>query len=45
MLESLNNDNVAFHIVVMDSVFTFFLTFKNKLMDSPSLAHEYNQLN
>lgn len=31
MLESLNNDDVAFQIVVTDSVFTFFLTFKNKL--------------
>lgn len=44
MLESLNNDDVAFQIVVTDSVFTFFLTFRNKLMDSPTLVNEYNQL-
>ena len=44
MLESLNNDDVAFQIVVTDSVFTFFLTFRNKLMDSPALVTEYNQL-
>ncbi|USP38963.1 GrpB family protein [Acinetobacter sp. XS-4] len=44
MLESLNNDNVAFQIVVTDSVFTFFLTFRNKLMASPTLVNEYNQL-
>ncbi|MGK7248789.1 GrpB family protein [Acinetobacter oleivorans] len=44
MLESLNNDDVAFQIVVTDSVFTFFLTFRNKLMDSPALVNEYNQL-
>ncbi|MFV5364512.1 GrpB family protein [Acinetobacter oleivorans] len=44
MLESLNKDDVAFQIVVTDSVFTFFLTFRNKLMDSPALVNEYNQL-
>ncbi|NUF38173.1 GrpB family protein [Acinetobacter lactucae] len=44
MLESLNNDDVAFQIVVTDSVFAFFLTFRNKLMDSPTLVNEYNQL-
>ena len=44
MLESLNNDDVAFQVVVADSVFTFFLTFRNKLIDSPLLVHEYNQL-
>ncbi|MGN5754722.1 GrpB family protein [Acinetobacter calcoaceticus] len=44
MLESLNNDDVAFQIVVTDSLFTFFLTFRNKLMDSPTLVNEYNQL-
>lgn len=44
MLESLNNDDVAFQIAVTDSVFTFFLTFRNKLMDSPALVNEYNQL-
>ncbi|MCU4431027.1 GrpB family protein [Acinetobacter pittii] len=44
MLESLNNDDVAFQIVVTDSVFTFFLTFKNKLISSPTLVNEYNQL-
>lgn len=44
MLESLNNDDVAFQIVVTDSVFTFFLTFRNKLIDSPLLVNEYNQL-
>lgn len=43
-LESLNNDDVAFQIVVTDSVFTFFLTFRNKLMDFPALVTEYNQL-
>jgi Uncharacterized conserved protein len=44
MLESLNNDDVAFQVVVTDSVFTFFLTFRNKLIDSPMLVKEYNQL-
>lgn len=44
MLESLNNDDVAFQIVVTDSVFTFFLTFKNKLISSPTLVNENNQL-
>ena len=44
MLESMNDDEVAFQIVVADSVFTFFLTFRNKLIDSPRLVHEYNQL-
>lgn len=44
MLESLNNDDVAFQIVVTDSVFTFFLAFKNKLINSPTLVNEYNQL-
>lgn len=44
MLESLNNDDVAFQIVVTDSVFTFFLTFKNKLISFPTLVNEYNQL-
>jgi len=44
MLESMNDDEVAFQIVVADSVFTFFLTFRNKLIDSPLLVHEYNQL-
>ncbi|HHP0346776.1 GrpB family protein [Acinetobacter baumannii] len=44
MLESLNNDDVAFQVVVTDSVFTFFLTFRNKLMSSPLLVKEYNQL-
>lgn len=44
ILESHNNDDVAFQIVVTDSVFTFFLTFRNKLMDSPALVNEYNQL-
>lgn len=44
MLESLNDDDVAFQIVVTDSVFTFFLTFKNKLISSPTLVNEYNQL-
>ncbi|QRQ12093.1 GrpB family protein [Acinetobacter pittii] len=44
ILESLNNDDVAFQIVVTDSVFTFFLAFKNKLINSPTLVNEYNQL-
>ncbi|MFW1920751.1 GrpB family protein [Acinetobacter geminorum] len=44
MLESLNNDDVAFQIVVSGSIFTFFLAFKNKLIDSPTLVNEYNQL-
>lgn len=44
MLESMNDDEVAFQIVVADSVFTFFLTFRNKLIDSSLLVHEYNQL-
>lgn len=44
MLESLNNDNVTFQIVVTDSVFTFFLTFRNKLIESSILLTEYNQL-
>ncbi|EXS33732.1 MULTISPECIES: GrpB family protein [Acinetobacter calcoaceticus/baumannii complex] len=44
MLESLNNDDVAFQIVVTDSIFTFFLTFKNKLINSPTLVNEYNEL-
>jgi len=44
MLESLNNDDVAFQVVVADSVFTFFLTFRNKLIDSPKLVNKYNQL-
>ncbi|EKU40319.1 MULTISPECIES: GrpB family protein [Acinetobacter] len=44
MLESLNNDDVAFQIVVKDSIYTFFLIFRNKLMDSPALVKEYNQL-
>lgn len=44
MLESLNNDDVAFQIVVTDSVFTFFLAFKNKLINSPTLVNEYNEL-
>ncbi|MFV5343765.1 GrpB family protein [Acinetobacter oleivorans] len=44
MLESLNKDDVAFQIVVTDSVFIFFLTFRNKLIDSPLLVNEYNQL-
>ncbi|KQE18044.1 hypothetical protein APC42_06520 [Acinetobacter pittii] len=44
MLESLNNDDVAFQIVVTDSAFTFFLAFKNKLIKSPTLVNEYNQL-
>lgn len=44
MLESLNNDDVAFQIVVTNSVFTFFLTFKNKLINSPTLVNEYNEL-
>ena len=44
MLESMNDDEVAFQIVVADSVFTFFLTFRNKLIDSPKLVNEYNQL-
>lgn len=44
MLESLNNDDVAFQIVATDSVFTFFLTFKNKLISSPKLVNEYNEL-
>jgi len=44
MLESLNNDDVAFQIVVKDSIYIFFLTFRNKLMDSPALVKEYNQL-
>ena len=42
MLESLNNDDVAFQIVVTDSIFTFFLTFKNKLINAPTLVNEYN---
>jgi GrpB-like predicted nucleotidyltransferase (UPF0157 family) len=44
MLESLNNDDVAFQIVVTGSKFTFFLTFRNKLIASPALVNEYNQL-
>ncbi|AMX19214.1 hypothetical protein J580_0401 [Acinetobacter sp. 1542444] len=44
MLESLNNDDVAFQIVVSGSIFTFFLAFKNKLINSPTLVNEYNQL-
>lgn len=44
MLESLNNDDVAFQIVVTGSKFTFFLTFRNKLIASPALVDEYNQL-
>lgn len=44
MLESLNNDDVAFQIVVTDSIFTFFLAFKNKLINSPTLVNEYNEL-
>lgn len=44
MLESLNNDDVAFQIVITDSIFTFFLTFKNKLISSPKLVNEYNEL-
>ncbi len=44
MLESLNNNDVAFQIVVTDSVFTFFLAFKNKLINSPTLVNEYNEL-
>lgn len=44
MLESLNNDDVAFQIVVTDSIFTFFLAFKNKLISSPKLVNEYNEL-
>lgn len=44
MLESLNNDDVAFQIVVTDSVFTFFLAFKNKLINSSTLVNEYNEL-
>ena len=44
MLESLNNDDVAFQIVVTGSMFTFFLTFRNKLIASPALVNEYNQL-
>ncbi|GEA67244.1 hypothetical protein PA3_14020 [Acinetobacter pittii] len=44
MLESLNNDDVAFQIVVTDSIFTFFLTFKNKLINAPTLVNEYNEL-
>ncbi|PPC03899.1 GrpB family protein [Acinetobacter pittii] len=44
MLESLNNDDVAFQIVVTDSIFTFFLAFKNKLKNSPTLVNEYNEL-
>lgn len=44
MLESLNNDDVAFQIVVTESVFTFFLTFRNKLIASPAQVDEYNQL-
>ncbi|BBQ49042.1 hypothetical protein WP2W18E11_20400 [Acinetobacter pittii] len=44
MLESLNNDDIAFQIVVSGSIFTFFLAFKNKLINSPTLVNEYNQL-
>lgn len=44
MLESLNDDDVAFQIVVTGSKFTFFLTFRNKLISSPTLVDEYNQL-
>ncbi|WP_227061235.1 GrpB family protein [Acinetobacter pittii] len=44
MLESLNNDDVAFQIVVFGSIFTFFLAFKNKLINSPTLVNEYNEL-
>jgi GrpB-like predicted nucleotidyltransferase (UPF0157 family) len=44
MLESLNNDEVAFQIVASHSEFIFFLTFRDKLMDSPTLVNEYNQL-
>ncbi|KQQ76627.1 GrpB family protein [Acinetobacter sp. Leaf130] len=44
MLESLNNDDVAFQIVATGSKFTFFLTFRNKLTTSPALVDEYNQL-
>lgn len=44
MLESLNNDDVTFQIVATDSVFTFFLAFKNKLINSPTLVNEYNEL-
>lgn len=44
MLESLNDDDVAFQIVVTGSKFTFFLTFRNKLIASPALVDEYNQL-
>ncbi|AMO40908.1 hypothetical protein BE1S18E01_19080 [Acinetobacter sp. BEC1-S18-ESBL-01] len=44
MLESLNDDDVAFQIVVSGSIFTFFLAFKNKLIESPTLVNEYNQL-
>ncbi len=44
MLESLNDDDVAFPIVVSGSIFTFFLAFKNKLIESPTLVNEYNQL-
>ncbi|MBJ8500814.1 MULTISPECIES: GrpB family protein [Acinetobacter] len=44
MLESLSDDDVALQIVVSGSIFTFFLAFKNKLIDSPTLVNEYNQL-
>ncbi|MEC6390716.1 GrpB family protein [Acinetobacter pittii] len=44
MLESLNNDDVAFQIVISGSIFTFFLAFKNKLINSPTLVNEYNEL-
>ncbi|MDX8252753.1 GrpB family protein [Acinetobacter pittii] len=44
MLESLNNDEVAFQVVVTDSIFKFFLTFRDKLIASPTLVNEYNQL-
>ena len=44
MLESNNGDDVAIQIVSSNSEFTNFLTFRDRLINSPSLVTEYNLL-
>lgn len=44
MLESLNGDDVAFQLVVKGSEFESFITFRDKLRQSPELVRTYNNL-
>lgn len=44
MLESQEHDHVAIQLVVQNSAYDFFLTFRDVLRNQPELVAEYNQM-